>query len=122
SFQSIMHRASHDAFSHDNPRAVDPRTRGCAPAAVLLGKDERDALSTMLELYGHPQSGATRKVRWALEEQGLAYELRTIDLRLGEHRRADYLKMNPSGRVPTLVDGTFVLWESDAILWHTARE
>ena len=76
----------------------------------------------MVVLHGFPSSGNTRKVRWALEELGVPYELRVIDLPKGEQRRADYLALNPNGKVPTLVDDGLVLWESDAILWHLATK
>lgn len=75
----------------------------------------------MIQLHGNPRSGNTRKVRWALEELGQAYETNVLDLAKGEQRRADYLALNPNGKVPTLVDDGFILWESDAILWYLAE-
>ena len=72
----------------------------------------------MIKLYGDPRSGNTRKVRWALEELGVAYELLMVDLGKREHKSVDYLKINPNGRVPTIDDDGFLLWESDAILWY----
>lgn len=43
-----------------------------------------------------------------------------LDLARGEHRTPDYLALNPNGKVPTLVDGSRVLWEADAIMCHLA--
>lgn len=43
-----------------------------------------------------------------------------VELARGEHKTPDYLALNPNGKVPTLVDGTRVLWESDAIMCHLA--
>jgi len=43
-----------------------------------------------------------------------------LDLARGEHKTADYLALNPNGKVPTLIDGARVLWEADAILCHLA--
>lgn len=43
-----------------------------------------------------------------------------LDLARGEHKAPSYLALNPNGRVPTLVDGTRALWESDAIMCHLA--
>lgn len=43
-----------------------------------------------------------------------------LDLGRGEHRTAEYLSLNPNGKVPTLVDGARVLWEADAIMCHLA--
>jgi glutathione S-transferase len=75
----------------------------------------------MIALYGNARSGNTRKVRWALEELGEAYEFHVLDLFKGEQRRTDYVALNPNGKVPTVVDDGFVLWESDAILWYLAE-
>jgi glutathione S-transferase len=75
----------------------------------------------MIVLYGDPISGNTRKVRWALEEASVPYEFRSVALGKGEHKKPDYLALNPNGKVPTIDDGGFVLWESDAILWHIAE-
>ncbi|HWA47296.1 MAG TPA: glutathione S-transferase family protein, partial [Dongiaceae bacterium] len=44
-----------------------------------------------------------------------------IDLAKGEHKRPEYLAINPNGKVPTLVDGERTLWESNAIMCHLAR-
>lgn len=43
-----------------------------------------------------------------------------LDLGRGEHKTNDYLALNPNGKVPTLVDGSRVLWEADAIMCHLA--
>jgi len=43
-----------------------------------------------------------------------------LDLGRGEHKTAEYLALNPNGKVPTLVDGSRVLWEADAIICHLA--
>lgn len=55
-----------------------------------------------------------------LEEIGAAHRLVRIDLQAGEHRQPDYLELNPNGRVPTLIDGSQVLFESAAICMHLA--
>lgn len=68
----------------------------------------------MLKLYGFPQTRATRAV-WALEETGADYEYVKIDLMKGEGFKPPYIKLNPGGKVPALVDGDFVLTESAAI-------
>ena len=43
-----------------------------------------------------------------------------LDFAKGEHKTPAYLALNPNGKVPTLVDGTRVLWEADAIMCHLA--
>jgi GST-like protein len=60
-----------------------------------------------------------------LEEAGVEYELTRIDFAKREQRSAWYLKLNPNGRIPTIVDrgnGDFVLFESGAILWYLAEK
>ena len=51
-----------------------------------------------------------------LEECEAPYELVAVDLMAGAQREPAYLALNPTGRVPTLVDDDFTLWESNAIL------
>jgi glutathione S-transferase len=75
-----------------------------------------------MKLYGYFRSGNTRKVRLCLAELGVACEVVTIDLAAGAQRAADYLRINPNGVVPTLVDGDLVLWESSAILLYLAEK
>lgn len=43
-----------------------------------------------------------------------------LDLARGEHKRPDYLALNPNGKVPTLVDGERSVWESNAVMCHLA--
>lgn len=43
-----------------------------------------------------------------------------LDLGRGQHRKPDYLAINPNGKVPTLIDGELTLWEADAIMCHLA--
>ena len=65
------------------------------------------------------------KVSIALEELGLAYELAVLDLAKLEQRRPEYLRLNPNGRIPTIVDhdaGDFVVFESGAILIYLAEK
>ena len=42
--------------------------------------------------------------RWYLEEKGIPYELKELDLRRNQHRQPDYLTINPFGKLPALVD------------------
>ena len=76
----------------------------------------------MITLYTYPLSGNGRKVHWCLEEVGARYELMRVDLMKGEQKSSHYLTLNPNGKVPTLVDGDFVLWESNAILCYLAEK
>ena len=75
----------------------------------------------MIELYGGKMNRGGRCVL-ALEECGLKYELLDISLEKGEHKKPDFLKLNPNGSVPTLVDGDTVVWESMAINLYLAEK
>lgn len=76
----------------------------------------------MLTLYTSPLSGNGRKVHMLLEEVGAPYQLAKLDLMKGEQKNPAYLQLNPNGKVPTLVDDGFVLWESNAILLYLAEK
>lgn len=75
----------------------------------------------MIKLYGGARSRASI-VRWYLEELGIPYEFVLLDMATGEHRQAEYLKINPFGKVPAIVDGDFSLFESGAILLYLDRK
>jgi len=60
------------------------------------------------------------RVRWALEEVGQPYQLRTLSF--SEMRRPEYRKLHPFGQMPTYEDGDLVLFESGAIVHHIAQE
>lgn len=62
------------------------------------------------------------RVRWMLQELGVDCEAVTVNLAAGEHRRPEFLKINPAGKVPVLVDGDFVLTESVAIVLYLAEK
>ena len=72
----------------------------------------------MLRLYFHPASTYARRVRIALLEKGIAFEPEVLDMAARAHRAPDYLALNPYGRVPTIDDDGFVLYESAAILQY----
>jgi len=74
----------------------------------------------MYAIHGFSMSPNTRRALVALEECGEAYTLVPVDLMSGEQRGEAYKKLNPTGRVPTLVSGDLVLWESNAIVAYLA--
>jgi glutathione S-transferase len=74
------------------------------------------------KLYGFPMSPNARRVQITLEELGVPYEYVLVDLMQGAQKKPEYLKLNPNGRVPTLVDGERVLWESHAIAQYLAAK
>lgn len=60
-----------------------------------------------------------------LEEAGIPYDLTFIDFAKKEQKAPNYLKLNPNGRIPTIVDrsnGDFSVFESGAILWYLAEK
>ena len=73
----------------------------------------------MYKLYYSPGSAAMAP-HAALEEIGAPHELIRVDTAGGAHKRSDYLKLNPHGRVPTLADGDLVIYEAAAITLHLA--
>jgi glutathione S-transferase len=74
-----------------------------------------------MKLYGFPPSPNTRKVLATATALGLRLDFAMVDLAAGDQRKPEYLALNPSGRTPTLVDGDFVLWESNAIMQYLAE-
>jgi glutathione S-transferase len=75
----------------------------------------------MLQLYGNPRSRAMRCL-WMLEEVGMPYRLIEKSTRAEDLQTAEYLRLNPNARIPTLVDGDVVLWESMAINLYLAQK
>src|ERR1700740_3098716 len=68
------------------------------------------------KLYYHPLSTFSRRVRIVFAEKQIPHELCLVDMAARRHREQPYLSLNPYGRVPTLEEEGFVLFESTAIL------
>ena len=75
--------------------------------------------SGMYQLYYYP-GNANLAPHMLLEEIGADYELVLVDRNRNEHKSPAYLKLNPAGRIPVLIDGALVLYESAAICLHLA--
>jgi len=69
-----------------------------------------------LTIWGRANSVNVQKVLWCLRELDLAYQRIDAGMQFGKNDQPAYLSMNPNGRVPTLVDGDFVLWESNSVM------
>ena len=68
-----------------------------------------------ITIWGRPNSVNVQKVLWCLHELDLAYERIDAGMAFGRNTEPDYLAMNPNGRVPTLVEGDFVLRCENAV-------
>lgn len=75
-----------------------------------------------LKLYDLPLSQNGYKVRLALSVLNVEYDFISMDLTNGEHKKDWYLKLNPNGQIPTLVDEDLSVWESNAILLYLGRK
>ncbi|WP_234837619.1 glutathione S-transferase family protein [Sinorhizobium medicae] len=75
----------------------------------------------MMKLYG---LGPTRSLRalWALRELDAEFEFVPVNILGGEARHPDFLRLNPAGKLPVLVDGDFILTESAAIVMYLAEK
>jgi glutathione S-transferase len=73
-----------------------------------------------LKIWGRANSVNVQKVLWCLAELDLAYERIDAGMAFGKNNEPAYLAMNPNGRVPTLVEGDFVLWESNSVMRYLA--
>ena len=69
-----------------------------------------------LTIWGRANSVNVQKVLWCLRELDLSYRRIDAGMAFGRNNEPEYLAMNPNGRVPTLVDGDYVLWESNSVM------
>jgi glutathione S-transferase len=67
-----------------------------------------------ITLYHHPYSRAANVI-WMLEELGVPYELRFVDIMKGSQKGSDHVALNPMGKVPVVTDGDVVVTEAAAI-------
>lgn len=80
----------------------------------------------MITLYGGPTPNG-RKVAIMLEELGLPFDYRWVDIMAGDQLKPEFLALNPNNKMPVIVDpdgpdGELVLWESGAILWYLGEK
>jgi glutathione S-transferase len=75
-----------------------------------------------IELYWGSGSPFAWRAMLTLEVKGLTYESKLLEFSKGDHKAPAYLQLNPRGKVPTLKDGEFVLYESLAIMSYLDRK
>lgn len=75
----------------------------------------------MLKIWGRRNSINVQKVMWVVQELGLSHERIDAGMQYGVVDEPWYRAMNPNGRVPTIDDEGFVLWESNAIVRYLVR-
>ena len=75
-----------------------------------------------MDFYYGRCSGNSARVAFGLIEAGATFQPHLIDTRKGENRSAEYLAVNPMGKIPALVDGELKLWESNAINWYVVEK
>ena len=73
----------------------------------------------MIQIHYFP-GNASLAVHILLEELGVPFELKLVDRANAAHKSPEYLKLNPNGQIPVLVDGDLVLYETVAICMHLA--
>ena len=74
-----------------------------------------------IEVVSRRNASNALPVMWAIGELEIPYVRHDIGGSFGGTDTADYLAMNPNGRIPTIRDGDFVLWESNAIVRYLCR-
>ena len=70
-----------------------------------------------MDFYYGRVSGNSTRAAFGLLEAGASFQPHFLDTQKGENRSAEYLSINPMGKIPSLVDGKLKLWESNAINW-----
>jgi glutathione S-transferase len=88
------------------------------PASIYLVINENASKKvSMYQLHYYP-ANANAAPHMLLEEIGVNYDLVLVDRTRNAQKTRDYLKINPNGRIPTLVDGDLVVSEAAAIVLH----
>jgi glutathione S-transferase len=75
----------------------------------------------MLKLLGRATSSNVQKVIWLLAEMQIPYVREDYGGEFGGNKSEEYLRLNPNGVIPTLIDDSVVLWESNTILRYLAN-
>jgi len=76
----------------------------------------------MLKIYGANMSSPANKVRFVANALGLKYEYVPVNIRTGENKTEQFLKLHPAGKIPVIDDDGFALFESNAIIKYLAQK
>ncbi len=87
----------------------------CDEASPDDGFEILEGKALMIVLYDYPDCPFSQKVRVVLAEKELEFECKLVDLRRNEQRSAEFLKLNPYGKVPVLADEEMVIYDSTII-------
>jgi glutathione S-transferase len=74
----------------------------------------------MIRVWGRRSSVNVQKVLWTLAELDIPFVRETVGGSFGGNRDADFLRMNPSGLIPVILDGDVTMFESNAIVRYLA--
>jgi glutathione S-transferase len=99
----------------------------CVPTLVSTGPDRPDRPldkreNRAMKLYYHPLSGHSHRAHLGLSLLGIPHELAQVNLAEAEHKSPEFLKLNPFGQIPVLIDGDAVIADSNAILVYAVRK
>jgi len=103
----------------ENPCRDFVVTIGVAPLRTAQLEDRDAAIYAMIQLHYYP-GNASLAPHMLLEEIGAPFELKLVDRANAAHKSPAYLKLNPNGQIPLLVDGDLVLYETAALCLYLA--
>jgi glutathione S-transferase len=105
-----------------NCRSIEPGNFSVSRKTTILyylRLTPTEKVNCYAKLYGISGSRALRSI-WAIEEVGVEYEQVPTNF-TADSKAADYLTINPNGRIPALIDGDLVLFEPMAIKLYLAK-
>jgi glutathione S-transferase len=86
----------------------------------LASSQQREG--AMIKIWGRRDSSNVQKVLWCCAELGIAFERTDFGGKFGGNKDKPYLDLNPNGLVPTIQDGSFILWESNSIMRYLVEK
>ena len=107
SARRIQNRAAHSYTAYVRPGSSVPAIRQETRA---------------MKLYFHPLSGHSHRAHLGLSLLDIPHDVVEVDLAAAEHKSPEFLKLNPFGQIPVLIDGDTVIADSNAILVYAVRK